>query len=401
MNTRWLKWQAAGLLGWALISPISAIADDDVFDFDRYRALRTAAEAKMRDTANQVHKDAEAQIKETESRLAEARKWTKAQFELSERDVIDKPKAMTAIMQRWQTQHERDVYQLLQFPERSGHLIESGEALNKMLDQVGAAAFQNAQTRKVNPDHALPLYEATEFTKVDQALADEVISQDNTQGPKLVRQGNRGPLELDWPSVLRDERWAAARQKVESARDRALNELGSTSGLSPEADADLRSAVAELNAEFSKYRADWIRNDYRSGLEYRRICEGTQHIRKLVLSAYQLVEFTSYQSVRLEPFPGGNIEDYLAYFHAHNLRFAPASPNHRSAYYRVFNMMVRYYLDQKAAANLERQLNTEISQLKAIDKSAIDVALGRTMSAADQAAIEVEQLKFVRALIAN
>ena len=33
-----------------------------------------------------------------------------AQFELGERDVIDKPKAMTAIMQHWQTQHEREVY---------------------------------------------------------------------------------------------------------------------------------------------------------------------------------------------------------------------------------------------------------------------------------------------------
>ena len=64
-------------------------------------------------------------------------------------------------------------------------------------------------------------------------------------------------------------------------------------------------------------------------------------------------------------------------------------------------MMVRYYLDQKAAAKLEQQLSTEIAQLKSIDKSAIDVALGRTMSAADQAAIEIEQSKFVRALIAD
>ena len=64
-------------------------------------------------------------------------------------------------------------------------------------------------------------------------------------------------------------------------------------------------------------------------------------------------------------------------------------------------MMVRYYLDEKAAANLERQLNDEISQLKSIDKDAMNVALGRTMSASDKAAIEIEQLKVVRAAIEN
>ena len=86
----------------------------------------------------------------------------------------NKPKAMSTVMQRWQTQHERDIYQLLQFPEKSGHLIESGEALNKLLDVVGAAAFQNSQTRKVSPDHALPLYQATEYTQVDESLVGEI-----------------------------------------------------------------------------------------------------------------------------------------------------------------------------------------------------------------------------------
>ena len=74
---RWKTWQASGLVAWALISSTPAFAEDDVFDFDRYRAMRVVAEAKMRETADQVHKDAEAQIKEAEGRLAEARKWTK------------------------------------------------------------------------------------------------------------------------------------------------------------------------------------------------------------------------------------------------------------------------------------------------------------------------------------
>ena len=81
----------------------------------------------------------------------------RAQFELSERGIIDRPKTMTQMMQRWQTQHEREIYQLLQFPDKSGHLIESGEALNRMLNVIGAAAFQNAETRKVDPKRPSPL----------------------------------------------------------------------------------------------------------------------------------------------------------------------------------------------------------------------------------------------------
>jgi hypothetical protein len=61
----------------------------------------------------------------------------------------------------------------------------------------------------------------------------------------------------------------------------------------------------------------------------------------LVMAAYQLAECTRYQTVDREPFEGGTIEDYMAYLQRHNLRFAPASPAHRSAYHRVFTMMVR------------------------------------------------------------
>jgi hypothetical protein len=137
------------------------------------------------------------------------------------------------------------------------------------------------------------------------------------------------------------------------------------------------------------------------GLEYNRISQGKEHIKKLVICAGQLVELSGYQIMAQELFNGGNVEDYLAYFQRNNLRFAPAAPNHRGAYYKVFNMMVRYYLDQKAAAKLDQQLSTEIADLKSVDKDADNMVLGKTMTAADQAAIQIERLKFVRALIAN
>ncbi len=402
-------WSGRSVIYFAVLVAIGCWADscaagDDSFDVDRYQAMRKNAEARLSDNARKVDEETKAQIKELEGRLAEVKKWTKAQFELSERDVIDKPKAMSSLMKHWQTAHEQELYQLLQFPEKNGGAIESGRALNKLLEVVGAAAYQNSETRKIHPEHALPLYEATEFTRVEPALVDQITWQENTLGSNLVGQGNRGPLDLDWPAILKEERWETDRKGVDDARQQATTELNSSSGVKPETDSRLRSAVGTLNADFATYRANWIREEMHRenwGLEYRRICDGTQHIQKLVMAAYQLVELGDSRQLGREQFNGGNIEDLLAYFQRHNLRFAAAGPAHRSAYYKLFNMMVRYYLDEKEAINLERQLNSEISQLKAIDKDAVNMVLGKTMTAADRAAVEVEQLKFVRALIAD
>ena len=90
-------------------------------------------------------------------------------------------------------------------------------------------------------------------------------------------------------------------------------------------------------------------------------------LEKLVMGAYQLVELrlAKYETLGREPFPGGSIEDFMAYFQRHNLRFAAASPAHRSAYHRIFTMMVRYYMDVKMAVNLEQQLDWELSEDRA------------------------------------
>jgi hypothetical protein len=377
-------------------------ADDDAEAIERYRARRAEAEARMREMANEVRKAKEAQIKELEGRLAEVRKWTNVQFELGERGIIDKPKTMSTLMKRWQTQRKREIDQFLQFPEKSGLAIESGRALNALMDQVGASAFQNSEARKIKPDSVFPLSDCGEYTKVDPALVEEITWQENVAGVKLVGQGSRGPLDMDWPAVLHEERWREHRERCDNVAKRALQELGTSSGLSAKTDAELRAAIAALNADFADYRGEWIRTQHPSadgGLELQRIFEGTRHLKKLSLGAYQLVELGSYQTIQRERFQGGTIEDYMAYLQRHNLRFAPAGPAHRSAYRRIFAMIVRYYLDERMAMNMERQLEKELSRLKRIDKEAIDVALGRTMSASDQAAIRILELKNIYELL--
>lgn len=369
---------------------------DDLLDMERISAARAAAEAQERATAAEMHKNFEAQIRAVEARREEVRKWTRTQFEVGERDIIDKPRVMPSLMRHWQAQREKEIYRLLQFPEKSGGGIESGRALNALLESLGPAAMENNARRKITPDEALPLTEPPELIRVDKALAEEITWQDNTLGAKSIGQGNRGVLDLDWPTILREERWNSYRARIDEGRKKALAEIFSSTAVSTEVDADLRTAVADLNTDFAAFRSDWVESDHPGvdrAAEYRRICDGARHIQKLVTGAYQLSELTPAQAAYRASFPGGSIEEYLAYLQRNNLRFAAAAPPHRSAYYKVFGMMVRYFLDEKMALNLERDLDGELSHLQRNDQHAIEAALGRTMNTSDLAATEIERLK--------
>ena len=66
------------------------------------RRMRKQAEARIAETANEVATRAEAQKQEVEARLAKVRTWTQSQFELGERKIIDKPRAIAAVMKHWQ-----------------------------------------------------------------------------------------------------------------------------------------------------------------------------------------------------------------------------------------------------------------------------------------------------------
>jgi hypothetical protein len=394
------------LLSLALVvGPASVWAIDPDIEVRVNAASQSAQKARI-EAALKIKADADRKTKELEARLAEVQQWTQAQFELSQREVIDKPKAMTELMQRWQKAQEREIYQLLQFPERSGGAIESGRALNALLARVGPAAHQTFQTRRINAAHALPLYEPTAAEQIDLTLFNQLTLEDKTLGAKESRKGNEGPIDIDWPTVLRDPRWVEHCRAVEAARAKVLAELATTTGLSPGTDKELRQAVARLNADFADYRKKWVHGDDTAGtrsFEYRRLCDGTRHIQKLIASVYQVLEARSLRDLPTrEVFPGGNVEAFLSFLQRNNLQFGPAAKGtDRKAYYRIFDMMVRYYLDFNAAVKLEQFLEQEVILQKQISRDALDVALGKAMSGADRAAILVEELKFVRGLIAD
>lgn len=388
-----------------MAAPVASRVKGDDLE-DRVEAKRKIAEAERIKAAEQIRKDAAERMKELEGRLAEVRQWTQAQFELGERDIIDKPQYITQTLERWQKQRGRDIYQFLQFRDESRGAIESGRALNTLLERVGAAAHQHLQTRQIDPSRALPLYEPTQIDKIDGLILRHLVWQKNTLGFKASGRFNKDPIDVQWPAILKEKTWEDHRLAVEAARKQVLVELDSNPGLSPETDEQLRDAVSSLNAAFSSYRKDWIRRSNATGgvdgFKLLRLHEGQRHIEQLIAAVYQIVEATSYQDVvQGESFTGGDIEEFLSYMYMNNLKLAPAKANDRDAYGRVFDMMVRYYLDINAVVKLERYLEQEIGQLNQINREAIDVALGKTMSAADQAAIMIEELKYARALLNN
>jgi hypothetical protein len=400
---RSLSTYSIGLILWLSYSATIAQAEDNDVRL-RIEALGESAQKERIETARRIQEDADKRARELEKQLAEVKKWTTAQFELGERGVIDKPKAMSQLLVRWQKNHEQEIFRLLQYPDKNRGTIESGRALNSLLERVGPAAAQNLQTRRINPANALPLHESTAHEQIGEEIFNHLTVQSKLLGAKDSRRGNDGPIDVDWPAVLREDRWTGYRGAIEKARTRVLSEMATTDGLSPAADEQLRKAVGSLNAAFVAYRREWGNQPHASGTvgpEYHRIWLGTRHIQKLIASTYFIVDAQSfYQLPQREEYHGGTVEDFLSYMTHNNLEFgAPAKDVDRDAYHQVFNLMVRYYLDQSAMTRLQQQLEEEIDEQKTISRDSIDVALGKTMSAADRTALMIAEMKFIGDLI--
>ena len=317
---------------------------------------------------------------ELRKRLADLQVWTSAQFEIGEREVIDKPKILANRLKKAEEQRENEIYRLLNFSEKSAGGIETGKALNTLLEVIGPAARDNAEARKLNPLYGVQLSAGTTGVLIDEKLWSGLGWQDNTLGAKATGKINQDPIDVEWPQILKDPRFAESRHAIEEARERLLTDLRAGKGVSSELEKAMRDAVANLNRDYAEYTKQWIKNPPPRAsrpAEYQRLCYGKRHIEKLITSTYQVVEARGIEEVApAAQFAGGNIEDFVAYMQVNNLRFSPPSKTtDRRAYYTVFNQMLRYYLDLKAVTNAEREIDEEIARLDQIDARAVATAL--------------------------
>lgn len=377
---------------------------DDQQDKEVQDQLKLLREKNQALKLEQIKRNEE-KLKELEGQLAEVKTWTKAQFELGERGVIDKPKVMAPYLQRLQRERENKLYTLLQHAEKSGGAIETGQALNTLLERIGPAAYQHALTRKVDPQRALSLYEATAIAQVDADVLARLLWQGKTTGAKSTSRFNGNPLDVEWPSLLREERWTKYRLAIEKSFRQAQLELSTSSGLQVKTAQQLRDTVRSLNEEFNRYQRERVKalsdGPGYTQEEFRRFRDSGNLIKQLIATVYQIIEAKNLQDIApTEEFRGGNIEELLAYMHRNNLKFAaPTKGTDRQAYYRIFDMMARYYLDLKAIANLEEQLEYDVDRLKETNRQATDVALGLAPTATEQVALQIEEMKFLESIL--
>ncbi len=362
-----------------LIQPAISVGQNSDFD-KKIGENRQKADTTRAEVARQIDEREAKRKEKLEARREEVRQWTKTQFEIGEREVIDKPAMMAPRLQQWQTQRDNEVFRLLNFREKSVGGIESGKALNTLLGRIGSAALENSEARKLNPLYGVPLYGATAEMQVNNEMLRKLSWEQNLLGAKSSGAFNKDPGDVEWPQILRDERWAESRHAVEEARARVLDELKAGRGVTTDLEKALCNAIATLNSDYAQFSKQWIKNPPPVASrpeEYRRLCNGKRHIEKLINTTYQLVDATEIADVApVEKFQEGNIEDFLAYMQRNNLQFSPATKGpSRTAYYQVFNLMVRYYLDLKAVTNAEREIDREIERIDRIEEKAIGDAL--------------------------
>ncbi len=391
------------LAGLAFGSRVARCDDLDA----RYEAkLRAAEEAKIK-AAEEVRRSLAERMKVAEAKLAKLQDWTKAQFNLAQLGVIDKPEVLKQIVQCWERNRDTKIYQLLEHPEKVAGEIESGKALNTLLERAAPAAYEHWLTRQVNPDHALPLYEPTALSRIDEDVLRHLQIATNTLGAAASGHFNEDPINVRWPAALREKRWTAQCQAIEKLRAQLLNDIKAGQGVSPELDKELRDAVGQLNKDFTEFRQQWTRElrkvDNEPAQTYRRICDAHRHIEQLVSAVNYVVEASTRADLGpAEPFPGGNVEELLSYMHRNNLRFAAATNvTDRGAYHQVFDRIVRYYLDLNAVNQAQELIEKEIEDLQAMDREAIDVLLGKTISADMEAALRLEEMRFVGELLSD
>ena len=244
----------ASLLLVAIIQPAISIGQNSNLD-KKVGENRQKADTTRAEVARQIDEREAKRKEKLEARREEVRQWTKTQFEIGEREVIDKPAMMAPRLQKWRDPcRDNEVFRLLNFREKSVGGIESGKALNTLLGRIGSAALENSEARKLNPLYGVPLYGATAEMQVNNEMLRKLSWEQNLLGAKSSGAFNRDPGDVEWPQqILRDEqRWAESRHAIEEARAlRVLDELKAGRGVTTDLEKTLCNAIATLNSDYA------------------------------------------------------------------------------------------------------------------------------------------------------
>jgi len=348
-------------------------------DEDLERQRRQAAEQELVRLRERRH--------DLESRLAYARQWALTNYGLSDRGLIRRPEQIPARLLRHEEQKKVMTVGLLEQRERFRGSIAKGTALNFLLQECGAIAFDHTFYRDVakggGPGRELEqklLQQVAAKFVLDEGTTRHIRYQRGLSGSKLAGRLNEGPLDLEWPSVLRQSHYEVLVKLVETRRDRIVALLQNKQPIDGKTADELLDAVQEL---VKRVRGDKLRllpksrGDYQTMQRYyaaERFCQ------LLVAGSYRLIEARDIRDVTVESFNRGNIEDLLALMHRNNLTFAESDANGESAYNTLFELMSRYYVDLQSLRLAIEEDEQELATPNADERELLAISRGDRLS---------------------
>lgn len=348
------------------------------YDEDLERHRRQAAEQELLRLRERRH--------DLESRLEYSRQWALTNYGMSDRGLIRRPAQMPARLLRHEEQKKVMLVGLLEQRERFRGSIAKGTALNFLLQECGGVAFDHKFYKDVAKGGAgreleqKLLQQVSAQYQIDEDTTRHIRYQRGLVGSKLVGRLNEGPLDLEWPSVLRQSHYEVLVKTVEMCRDRIVTLLKNKQPVDGKTADELLDTVQEM---FKRVRGDKLRLVPKSHGDYQmmqRYYAADRFCQLLVAGAYRLIEARDIRDVTVESFDHGSIEDLLALMHRNNLTFAESDPNGESAYNTLFELMSRYYVDLQSLRLAIEEDAQELATLKTDQRELSAIVRGDRLS---------------------
>lgn len=371
-----------GSLAWLSFPPSVKAADSPDVE-----AIKLKLELQRREAAEQELKRLRERRTDLQSQLEYAQRWALTNYGLDERGLVRRPERVSAYMKRHEQTKRTTTVALLEQRERFRGSIAKGTALNFLLQECGAVAFDHTFYRTAVKNGGAG-------QKLEQELLKQVSAQytldDNTirhiryqrglTGGKLTGRLNEGPLDLNWPSALRQSQYEVLCKHIELLRDRIVEQLKQGKPVDSKTADELLDRVQELvkrSRQETLRKLPTSRGDYQT---VQRNYAAERFCQLLVAGSYRLIEARDVRDITVENFEGGNIEDLIAFMYRHNLTFAESDSNGESAYNMLFELLTRYYVDLQSLRLAIKESDQEVTQLERQEQTLAEIARGDHLS---------------------
>ena len=201
-----------------------------------------------------------------------------------------------------------------------------------------------------------PLAELEAALKLAKGDAQHIRLTDGVAGGEqlVFRASSAEVLDNRWPRALRGPRFDVDRQRFETARSKAVDQLRAGEQLSRANEEALMDAIDRLAAAFN---AAWPQEkravDSKTFLVY---AAGKRSLQSMAASVYRLIETNDWRlfddSYR---FQGDSVVDLVRHLCRYGLEFAPPEPGDEGTYKKLFFAMRTLYLELRPSQSHDSQ----------------------------------------------